>query len=514
MRKLTYIFSIIFFLSLGGQVFASGVTGRPQSVSAPSSAPSLENYDRTHLEIPQKELLNVPKPDSMDFPVEIHPQDLFKESLEPIIKAKKPVVLDTEKKMEGATFTDVQLYEKISLPEAINYALSHNLDIKGNRINEDIARNDIKKAGKFLNPYFLSYFNTGRAATDNPDYVGLVFPIELFKRGPRKNLAKSNLELTKGNIAFAEFNLRLDVRQAYVDLVAAKTTLKILNDHRLLLQELLDVAQRKYDVGASPNMDVIHAKMTLNQLLIQVNNANTDVYTARYNFNRVLNSRCYDTKEDYLPENQEVIFLLTPKPAEELPSFNDLLNVAFEKRLDLKNAQKAVDVAQKNLVTVVRQRVPDIELGAGGMLVPSQFATDDKNSTGLYFMGNITNIPLFYRYTPEIKNAKLQIEQKQLAYNSLKNKAILDLHTSYDEFNTAKDNLNYYSDVLLSESKQFLDMAKRSYKVGKSSITDFIFIQQSYKTIMMGYTSALQYYYNSWVNIVREINDEELKLHG
>jgi len=259
---------------------------------------------------------------------------------------------------------------------------------------------------------------------------------------------------------------------------------------------------------------VIHAKMTLNQLLIQVNTANTDVYIARYNFNKILNSKLYDTQEDYLPEHQEVMFLLTPKPVEEMPDFNELLNIAFEKRLDLKNAQKAVVVAQKNLVTVVRQRIPDIELGAGYMFVPEPMSTADRFTQGVYLMGNITNIPLFYQYTPEIKNAKLQVEQKQLAYKSLVNKSTMDLHTAYDEFTTAKDNLNYYNDILLSESRQFLDMAKRSYKVGKSNITDFIFIQQSYKTIMMGYTSALQYYYDAWVNVVREVNDEELKLHG
>ena len=90
----------------------------------------------------------------------------------------------------------------------------------------------------------------------------------------------------------------------------------------------------------------------------------------------------------------------------------------------------------------------------------------------------------------------------------------MNLHSAYDEFNTAQDNLNYYNDILLSESNQFLHMAKRSYIVGKSNMTDLIFVEQSYKLIMMGYTMALADYYNSWVNILREVNYEELKLNG
>lgn len=434
------------------------------------------------------------------------PDSNFHPIIEPIQKMEAPLKI-------GAS-EDISSYQKISLPDAINYALSHNLDIEGNRINVDKAKNDIKIAGKLNNPYLLSYFNLGKAATDNPNYAGLVFPIDIAKRGARKRLAKSNLDLTKGNVALAELNLRLDVRQAYIDLVAAKSDLKILNDQRKLLEELLYIAQKKYDVGAVPQMDVIHAKMTLNQLLIQVNSANTDVYVARYNFNRLLNSTNLDTKEDYLPEQKDFIQVLTPKPIEKMPEFNDIANIAFQKRLDLKNAQKDIEVAQKNLTLTIRQRVPDIELGGGYMFVPSQMATSETLAQGAYVMGNITNIPLLYQYTPEIKNARLQVEQKQLAYNSLRNKAFMNIHSAYEQFITAQENLNYYNDILLSESKQFVTMARRSYQVGKTSMTDFIFVEQSYKAIMMGYVFALNDYYNAWIRILREVNEEELKLNG
>lgn len=432
----------------------------------------------------------------------------------PIQHIKREDLNLTSKPLEAGTSADVSNYEKISLPAAIDYALTHNLDIQGNRINVDIAKNDIKTANRLKNPSIISYFNLGKAATDNPNYVGPVFPIEINKRGSRKNLAKSKMELTKGNVALAELNLRLDVRQAYVDLVAAKSTLKILNDQKMLLQQLLDVAQKKYNAGAVPEMDVIQAKMTLNQLLIQVNSANTVVYVARYNFNSLLNSTNYDAKEDYLPEQNDFIFLLTPKPADKMLGFKELSDLASQKRLDLKNAQKDIEVAQKNLTVTIKQRIPDIELGGGYLFVPEQYSTSNTLSQGAYVMGNITNIPLLYQYTPEIKNARLQVEQKQLAYESLRRQAFMTLHSVYDEFITAQDNLNYYNDILLSESNQFLKMAQRSYQVGKSSITDLIFIEQSYKNIIMGYNKALADYYNAWVNVLREVNDEELKLHG
>lgn len=494
---------IIIVLLFSSRAFATGVLLSPKTQSVQNNSGLQAQNIPNDVQQPEKILIP---------PVEI-PNKPFHPVIEPIQKTK-----DLNKPIQAGTSADIPTYVKISLPEAINYALCHNLDIMGNRINVDIGKNDIKTANRLKNPSLISYINFGKAATDNPDYVGLVFPIDIAKRGPRKNLAKSNLELIKCKLSLAELNLRLDVRQAYVDLVAAKSILKILVDHKILLQELLDVAQRKYDVGAAPEMDVIHSKMTLNQLLIQVNSANTYVYVARYNLNRLLNSQNFDSKEDYLPEQNEFVSLLTPKPLDKMPSFCELANIAVQRRLDLKNAQKEIDVAQKNLILVIRQRVPDIEIGGGYMAVPPTMSTSETFSQGVFAMGNITNIPLLYQYTPEIKNAKLVVEQKQLAYNSLKNQAMMNLHAAYDQFNTAQDNLNYYNDILLSESRKFLGMSKRSYTVGKSSITDFIFIQQSYKNIMMGYTNALADYYNAWVNVLREVNDEKLeevlKQHG
>jgi len=517
MKKFSYIFCIIFFIFSNNPSLATGVQTHPQSLpqtiqqSVPQRVPQSPKLKlpqitpvspiQTPTQTPAKTVSEQPLP---------VPSNMI---IEPIIPSPKPACLEPPKPMEANTDQVCQLYKKISLPEAIDYALSHNLDIKGNRLNVNIGKNDVKTADRLRNPYIQSFFNFGKAATDNPNTAGLIFPIDILKRGARKNLAKSNLELTKGSVGLAELNLRLDVRQAYVDLVAAKSMLKILSEQRRLLQELLDVAQKKYDAGAVPEMDVIQAKMTLNQILIQENSARTNVKVARYNFNKNLDTVCYDTLEDYLPEQTDFIFLLTPKPMEKMPEFDKLLDIEHQKRLDLKNAQKDIDIAQKNLVLVVRQRVPDIELGGGYMFVSPQLATSGNLAQGVFLAGNITNIPLLYQYSPEIKNAKIQVEQKQLAYKSLEHTAMMDLHSAYDEFNTAQCNLNYYNDILLSESNQFLKMAKRSYEVGKTNITNLIFIEQSYKTIVMGYTQALADYYDSWVDVLREVNDEGLKLN-
>lgn len=406
---------------------------------------------------------------------------------------------------------------KLNLCQAIDLALSKNQEIQSKRLDIDKAKNDINIAKRLQNPYIQMFLNGGKAATDNPSELGLIQPIEIAKRGPRKRLAQSKLDLMQKNVSFAEFNLKMDVRQAYVDLVTAKSIAKIIEEQKRLLENLVYTAQKKYEVGVSPEIDLIQAKMTLNQLITLLNTAETNIDIAKYNFNKALNVQdntiIYDTQEDYLPVQRDFVFMLTPNPHEQMPDFETIANIALEKRLDLKIAEQEITVAQKNLVVVVRQKVPDIEIGGGGIFVPSTLSSTNTASKGGYIASNIVNIPVFYQYAPEIKNAKIQIEQSELKYNTTKNQALNDLHSSYDAFLTAQKNLNYYNEQLLEESDRFLNLSQKSYEIGKTNITNFIFIQQSYRSILMGYTKALAAYYNSWVDFLREVNDEEIKLN-
>lgn len=435
-------------------------------------------------------------------------------ALPEIVRPTIETLKHNEEPYQTGTSTDVSIYHKITLPEAIDYAMSHSLEIRGTRLNVPISQNNIKYANRLKNPYLQTFFNMGSAATDNPDYVGMVFPIELFKRGPRKKLAQSTLQLTQGQVALAEFTLRLDVRQAYINLVAAKSVLQISEQQKQLLQELLNIAQRKYEVGVAPLMDVVQAKMAVNQSLIQLNSARTDVLVARYKFNALIHACNFDSQEDSLPQHEKFSALLTPGPSEKMMSFDCLTQIAMTKRLDIRNALQQVDMAKKNLTVTIRQRVPDIEVGGGFMFVPPQLSTNGNGNTGALIIGNVNNIPLLYQYTPEIKNAMLQVQQSELAYENVRRDALMSLHSAYDRFNTAQINLNYYNDVLIAESFQFLFLARRSYEVGKTNITNYIYIEQSYRNILLAYTNALADYYNAWVSLLREVNDEGLKSNG
>ena len=410
----------------------------------------------------------------------------------------------------------IEEVKKVDLQQAINIAVENNIDLQTSKLDIDIAKNNIKQANKLNNPNINTFFNLGAAGWSEPQQIGASELIEIGKRGPRKNLAKANLELINESIKYNKFKLKMDVREAYVKLVAAKSVLYTLKQQQALQENLLNIAKKRYKANLVPEIDVIQAEIALNQMITQVNSADVEVKTAFNNFNKVINDKnkiTYDSVDKIFAEENNFEELLTPEPDIELPTFEEIDERALANRFDIKIAQNRIDVAQKNLILVARQRIPDIEIVGGWLYQKANHTDDNRFNSGAFAGANVVNIPIFYNYSPEIKNAKLTLDQAIMNYESVKNKATIDLQSAYNKFLTARANLNHYEKKILTDSEELISVSTKSYEEGKSDITALIVMKQSYRSIIIGYTQALAEYYNSWTNFLREVNDPEFDLY-
>jgi len=418
----------------------------------------------------------------------------------------------------GQSAFAVQEVKKISLKEALEIAVKNNIDYKSSKINVGIAQNKVKISNRLQNPELNTFFNIGDIGRGNPQIIGASETVEIAKRDARKKLAQANLELTKQNLEYTEFDLKMDVREAYVNLVAAKEILIALEARKKLLNDLLAIAKKRAASGEVEEIDVIQTEISLNQLVIQVNSQKANVKSAMLAFNKAINANNnstikYDAEDENFSDKEDFIALLSPKPMDKLPPFEDIIQNSLKNRYDIKIAQKEIEVAKKNLIYVGRQRIPDLELQGGYGFMTKGMSESGSYMNGAYAGANIVNIPLFYSYKPEIQNAKMQYDQAELKYISTENKAVNDLQSAYEKFLTAQINLNYYNDNLLKNSKNMIKEAKKNYATGKSSLTTLIVMEQSYRSIVAGYTYALADYYNYWINFLREVNVENFDFH-
>lgn len=177
-------------------------------------------------------------------------------------------------------------------------------------------------------------------------------------------------------------------------------------------------------------------------------------------------------------------------------------------------AKQEIDIAEKNLKVISGQKIPDIQLLGGYSYLQGKNSPSGQFEHGAYAGASIVNLPFLYNFSPEIKNAALKINQAQLNLESIKNKAIKDITTSYEKFLTAAENLNHYETKIVTGSAALIDLSKHSYENGEIDIVSLIVMKQSYKSIIIGYTQALAEYYNSWTNVLREVNDSEFHLRN
>ncbi len=404
--------------------------------------------------------------------------------------------------------------QKISLTEALRLAQTSNLDLQAERLDKEIAQNDIKISNRLKNPDIDLFYNMGSAGKGNPQQIGATQMIELGKRGGRKQLAKSNFKLTEEKVKYTEFNVRMGIRKAYLELVSTKSILSELEDQKDLLEKLVKTAEELVKKGAVQEIDLLQAEIALNQIETQINTAKANLKREQYEFNKALNINTgeiiYDTEETELPPEGEFIKLLTPDPKSKLPEFEEISEKIIEKRYDVKVAKNQIELATKNLTVVANQRIPDIEITGGYGYQTKSFSEDGVYKSGAYAGASLVNIPLLYSYKPEIKTAKIQIEQAKIKYDSTKNKAQNDLKGAYGKFRISKENLNYYNNKLLNKSKEIMQATQKSYAEGKSDLTSLIVMEQSYRSIYLGYIYALTEYYSCWIDFVKEVNDESV----
>ena len=400
---------------------------------------------------------------------------------------------------------------KVYLNEAIDAALKNNIDLQVAQIDVNIARNNIKTANRLQNPSFDMYYFQGAAGRTEPRQIGATQEIEIAKRNARKKLAESNLKLSEKEFDYTTFDLKMDVREAYINLVAAKSILFTLEQQKDLQEELLKIAKTRAQKSSSQQIDVIQAEIALNQMITQVNTAKTNVNKELANFNKVINDTnniVYDSMDNIFSEENNFAEMLTPPPSYKFPDFAMIKQRALENRYDIKISKQEIDIAEKNLTVVARQRIPDLQILGGYAYKPGAYADNGNFNNGAYVGGSLVNIPLFYNYSPEIQNATLKLRQAELKNESIQNKAVKDVRAAYDRFLTAADNLNHYESKIVTGSEELIETSKKSYEAGKSDITSLIVMKQSYKSIIIGYTQALAEYYNSWTDFLREVNDE------
>lgn len=389
---------------------------------------------------------------------------------------------------------------KISANDAVSLAMKNNLALQAKRKEIDIMKQEVKMAGAFKNPQVQLNLLTGSIGKANSSQVGLALPIEIAKRGVRKKAAIANMRLVESQVRQEELNLKIKVMSAYFDVVYMKSVVAILQQREELYKNMKLLAELKPKNSQNYEIEKLQSDIKYKKQIILLNKAKANLLYAQFHFNDTLNlkdtSVMYDAREDSL--FQEHITLLDI----DLPEYKVIEDVAMKFSYSIRIAEDNIEKSQKELSVAKHKVIPDITV-AGGYAY-----SNDGKANGAY-IGGFLDVPVLYTYRPEVNRAKIVYERTKIDKLSFENKLKFALKEDYNQFKYAKENMNYYKDIL-KDSDTILKMSEKRYESGQTSLLNLFIIENSHQEILNEYISAMQVFYTAYLDLMHNMGHDIL----
>ena len=390
----------------------------------------------------------------------------------------------------------------VDLEKMIEIGLKENCDLKIKRMELKAAEKDIKIANRLKNPEIQSNVVIGNVALGNSSQAGVALPIEVLKRGVRKKIAQEEYSIKETELRQAEHNYKLQIMQAYFDILYAKSVYNIQEERLKLFKNLVKITTDKPKYPAY-EIDNLKADIQYAQQLIEVNRAKAALLAKQFEMNKILNTGkddvMYDTKEPSLLGHWAFMEI-------KIPEYEFLENVALQYSYVVKISEKNIDKAEQELTYAKRQRVPD-ESVAGGYAW--QAHRNAPNDYGGAFVGFNMDLPVLYNFTPEIQKAQIFLERSKAGKKAYEHQLKYELKKDFNTFKYSAENMEY-SKKILQDSEKIVKLSTDGYISGKNSYTDLVINENGHQEVLSQYLNAMSRHFYSYLELMQDIGHDIL----
>ena len=392
--------------------------------------------------------------------------------------------------------------KNVDLDTMVQIGLKQNCDLKIKRMELKAAEKDIKIANRLQNPQIQTNVIMGNVALGNSSQAGVALPIEVLKRGIRKKVAIEEYNIKETELKQAEHNYKLQIMQAYFDILYAKSVYSIQEERLKLFKNLVQITTDKPKYP-SYEIDNLKADIQYAQQLIAVNRAKSNLLAKQFELNKILNtgddSVMYDTKEASLLGNWAFLNI-------KLPEYNFLENIALQYSYMVKISQKNIDKSELEVTMAKRNRVPDISVAGG---YAWQAHRNAPNDFGGAFVGGSIDVPILYNFTPEIQKAQIYLERSKASKKAYEYQLKYELKKDYNTFKYSAENMEH-SKKILEDSKKIVKLSTEGYINGKNSYTDLVINENGHQEVLSQYLTAMSRHFYSYLELMQDIGHDIL----
>lgn len=199
---------------------------------------------------------------------------------------------------QGSPDTESYLKEFEDMRAMVNAALDNRFDFKSQQLSVNSAESGVTIARSGLLPSLSGNYSFSTSATDPNNLfdrkvwnVGLTLSVPVFSNWSTENqieLAQVNLKNAQEDLLALERLVKIEVKQGYLDLVAAKKSLDVASKNVTAAEETRKINQERYNLGSGTILDVLQADRDHTDALRNKINALYDFYTKRDKLNNAL----------------------------------------------------------------------------------------------------------------------------------------------------------------------------------------------------------------------------------
>ncbi|MBZ0188055.1 MAG: TolC family protein [Candidatus Obscuribacterales bacterium] len=362
----------------------------------------------------------------------------------------------------------------VTVHHVLNEGLVRSPQLEPARAQLPLARAAIEQAKVFPNPGFMMDLQTQCTYK-----YGVTIPFEapwliMFRlMAARKQVKQADLELARVLWLF-----RGQVRQLYSELIMSSELANTQDQLVALTNKLHVYAQRRFEKGDVPRLDVHRTRLSVVQAELDSEVAHIQVERAREQLN-ILIGRIADQQMNLPPLSYESSgddqSGLLPDLSRPMPSRKNLLQEAYKSRFELKVSNQAELVAEQQLKVARAEKFPKGEVNVG-ILIEDRINGPLERKTP--FIQAKVLFPVFDRQQGKIASAKAQISQWSKTIIGQRNLIESEVALAYRKVEIARAKIRKYQKEALPVSNHITKSADLGYKLGQTDITAVIDMQQ------------------------------------
>ena len=298
------------------------------------------------------------------------------------------------------------------------------------------------------------------------------------KRGLADKIARGDVAISREQLEAQRRDVVLQVRKAYYDLLRNGDELRLHDRQVGLARQSFEAARIKYAVGKVPQQDTLKAQIVLTRLLEHIVMLDEQGAMARAQLNTLIGRDA--------AASIRVVGAYTP--LERLPELADLERTAIENRPELAALRQSVAQGQDKLSLARKAYVPDFQVGAGYMVMPT--GSEFRNN---YMAEFSMTLPWLNkrRHDSEVAEARAEISARDAELESKRASVRQELQEALVRVESAKRLVDLYRNTLSPQVDSVLKSTTVAYQNDRTDFLNLVDSQNMALDVRTAYYKSL-----------------------